>query len=107
MADDKPVLLDDHLINHQPQDASPGFERRVGELVPHAVTERIQALQQPQFLLALRVLTVGFVAPGLQVAAMVFDLPPTLLQLLKRAQAAIASSVTHTVKLPRWRRLAS
>ena len=84
MADDKPVLLDDHLIGHQPQDASPGLERRVGELVAHAVTERIQALRQPQFLLALRVLKVDLVAPGLQVAAMVFDLPPTLLQLFKR-----------------------
>jgi len=84
VADDKPVLLDDHLINHQSQDAPPGLERRVDGFVPHAVTECIQALQQPQFLLALRVLTVDLVLPGLQVAAMVFDLPPALLQLLKR-----------------------
>ncbi len=84
VADDKPILLDDHLIDHQPQDALPGLERRVGELVPDAVAERVQTLQQPEFLLTLRMLTVDLVAPGSQVAAMVVDLPSALLQLLKR-----------------------
>jgi len=53
VADDKPILFDDHLIDHQPQDALPGLERRVGELVPDAVAERVQTLQQPEFLLTL------------------------------------------------------
>jgi len=84
VADDKPILFHDHLVDHQPQDALPGLEGRVGELVPDAVTERIQTLQQPEFLLTFRVLTVDLVAPGSQVAAMLFDLPPALLQFLKR-----------------------
>ncbi len=84
VADDERIRLDDHPINDQPEDVLLGFERRIDELVSDAVTERLQALQQPEFLLTFRVLTVDLVEPGPQVATMVFDLPPALLQFHKR-----------------------
>jgi len=84
VADDERIRLDDHPIDDQPEDVLLGFERRIDERVPNAVTERLQALQQPEFLLTFRVLTVDLVEPGPQVATMVFDLSPALLQFHKR-----------------------
>ena len=84
MADNEPILLEDHLINHQPEDFLLGLERRVDERVPNAGTKRLQALEQPELLLTFRVLTADLVEPGLQVATMVLDLSPALLQFHKR-----------------------
>ena len=65
VADNEPILLEDHLINYQPEDFLLGLERRVDERVPNAGTKRLQALEQPELLLTLRVLTADFVEPGL------------------------------------------
>ncbi len=84
MADHEPVLLHDHPIDDQPKDFLLGLEGRADERVPNAVAERLQPLQQPEFLLTVRVLTVDFVKPGSQVATMVLDLSPALLQFHER-----------------------
>ena len=84
VADDERIRLDDHPVDDQPEDFLLGLEGRIDERVPNAVTERLQALQQPEFLLTFRVLPVDLVEPGLQVAAMVLDLSPALLQFHKR-----------------------
>jgi hypothetical protein len=67
VADDERIRLDDHVIDDQPEDVLLGFERRIVERVPNAVTERLQTLQQPEFLLTFRVLTVDLVEPDPQV----------------------------------------
>jgi hypothetical protein len=79
MADDQPLLLDDHPIDNQSEDFLLGLEGRIEEGVPNAATERLQALQQPEFLLTLRALMVDLVEAGSKVAAMVFDPPPPFL----------------------------
>ena len=84
MADDERIRLDDHPIDDQPEDFLLGLEERIDERVPNAVTERLQALQQPEFLFTFRVLPVHLVEPDLQVATMVLDLAPALLQFHKR-----------------------
>jgi len=84
VADDKHIRLDDHPIDDQPEDFLLGVEGRIDKRVPNAVTERLQALQQSEFLLTFRVLTVDLVEPGPQVATMVPDLSPALLQFHKR-----------------------
>ena len=84
MADDERIRLDDHPIDDQPENFLLGLERRIDECVSNAVTERFQALQQPEFLLTFRVLPVHLVEPDPQLATMVFDLSPALLQFHKR-----------------------
>lgn len=64
MADDEPVLLHDYSIDDQPEDFLLGLEGRADERVPNAVAERLQPLQQPEFLVTFRVLMVDFVKPG-------------------------------------------
>lgn len=64
VADDKHIRLDDHPIDDQPEDFLLGVKGRIDERVPNAVTERLQALQQPKFLLTFRVLPVDLVEPG-------------------------------------------
>ena len=84
MTNDQPVLLDDDPIDDEPEHPLLGLERWVDERVPDALAERLQPLQQPEFLLTFRVLTVDLVEPVPQVATMVLDLSPALLQFHKR-----------------------
>jgi len=89
VADDEPILLNDHPIDDETEDFPLGLEGRVDERVPNAVTECFQALQQPQFLLTFRVLTADLVAPGSQVATVVLDLSPAVLQFHKRDRCCL------------------
>ena len=63
MADGEPVL-EDHLIDHQPEDLLLGLGRRVDGRVPDAGTKRLQALEQPEVLLTFRALATALVGPG-------------------------------------------
>ena len=60
VTDDQPVLLDNDPIDDEPEDLLLGLERRGDERVPNAITERLQPLQQPNFLLTRRALTPEF-----------------------------------------------
>jgi len=51
VADDERIRLDDHPIDDQPEDFLLGLEGRIDKRVPNAVTERLEALQKPEFLL--------------------------------------------------------
>ena len=89
MADDQPVLLHDDPVDDQPEDFLLGFERRVDERIPDAFAERLQPLQQPEFLLTFRALPMDLLEPGSKVAAMVLDPSPALLQLRERDRCCL------------------
>src|SRR5215207_1158841 len=65
VTDDQSVLLDNDLIDDQPEDFLLGLKRRVDERIPNAFTERLQPLQKPKLRLTPRALTSDLVEPVL------------------------------------------